>query len=455
MSTPYSFRDPSGSLEVKEEIALRSVKPAYSAETLAFLRSPIADKLGSRGDLIDTEVLEEGKQGAHLLLGHPRVFFPSYPWEWTPSQLAAAADLTLDLCQDLIEAGWILKDATPSNVLLEGTRPVFVDILSIQRRDPEEALWIAYSQFVRTFLLPLAANRSLGWPLSAMISRRDGYEPDDLFAELGMIQRMGSPLRLLVTLPVLIGGQGTGSQHKSMRRPPYLAQDVLGHSVRSLRRSLRKLTRRHRKSRWSTYEETAAHYSAGDKDRKITFVQECLSLAGPRHVLDIGANVGVFSRIAAASGARVVAWDADVEATERAWLDARAEGADVLPLVADFARPTPATGWNNGETMSLLDRSRGRFDMVMMLAVLHHVLVHDQIPLELVAKLTRELTRSWLLVEWVGPEDGKFRSLSRGRDSLYRELTEAAFLAAFGRYFVPVRRAVLENGRSLHLLRVI
>jgi SAM-dependent methyltransferase len=172
-------------------------------------------------------------------------------------------------------------------------------------------------------------------------------------------------------------------------------------------------------------------------------------------VLDIGANVGVFSRIAAASGARVVAWDADVEATERAWLDARAEQADVLPLVADFARPTPATGWNNGETLSLLDRSRGRFDMVMMLAVLHHVLVHDQIPLELVAKLTRELTRSWLLVEWVGPEDGKFRSLSRGRDLLYRELTEAAFLATFGRYFVPVRRVVLENGRSLHLLRVI
>ena len=92
--------------------------------------------------------------------------------------------------------------------------------------------------------------------------------------------------------------------------------------------------------------------------------------------------------------------------------------------------------------------------MVMMLAVLHHVLVHDQIPLEHVAKLVRELTRGWLLVEWVGPEDEKFRALSRGRDWLYGQLTEAAFLATFGRYFVPVRRAVLENGRSLHLLKV-
>lgn len=454
MSSLISFRDPAGCLEMEENRALRTVKPEYSSDTLAFLGSPIAQRWIARGDLIDTEVIDEAKPGIPLLLGHRRVFFPSYPWEWTPSQLGAAADLTLKLCEELIAAGWILKDATPSNVLLDGACPVFVDLLSVQRRDPEEALWMAYSQFVRTFLLPLAAYRSLGWPLSAMLSRRDGYEPADLFGELGVIQRLRAPLRALVTLPVLLGGRRTGSASTSMRRSPPVAQAVVGHSLRALRRSLRKLTRLGGKSRWSAYEQTATHYSTEDRDRKTSFVKECLSLAGPRYVLDIGGNTGVFSRIAAASGARVVAWDADVQATERAWLDARAAQADVLPLVADFARPTPGAGWNNAETLSLLDRSRGRFDMVMMLAVLHHVLVHDQIPMEQVARLTRELTRGWLLVEWVGPQDEKFRALSRGRDSLYGHLTEAAFLACFGRYFVPVRRAVLENGRSLHLFRV-
>jgi SAM-dependent methyltransferase len=454
MSTLNSFRDPAGCLEMEEDRALRTVKPEYASDTLAFLGSPVAKEWSRRGGLIETEIIDEPRPGSELLLAHRRVFFPSYPWEWTPSQLGAAADLTLNLCEELIEAGWILKDATPLNVLLDGPRPVFVDLLSVQRRDPEDALWIAYSQFVRTFLLPLAACRSLGWPLSATLSRRDGYEPDDLFSVLGVFQRLRAPLRALVTLPVLLGGRSTGSAPTRMRRSPPVAQAVLGHSVRGLRRSLRRLIRPGGKSRWSGYQQEATHYSTGDIERKTGFVRECLSLAGPKYVLDIGANTGYFSRIAAASGARVVAWDADVMATERAWLDARAAQADVLPLVADFARPTPATGWNNAETLSLLDRSRGRFDMVMMLAVLHHLLVRDQIPMDHVARLTRELTRGWLLVEWVGSEDEKFRSLSGGRDGLYGHLTEAVFLASFRGYFVPVRRTVLENGRSLHLFRV-
>ena len=92
--------------------------------------------------------------------------------------------------------------------------------------------------------------------------------------------------------------------------------------------------------------------------------------------------------------------------------------------------------------------------MVMMLAVLHHLLVREQVPMEHVAQLTRELARGWLLVEWVGPQDEKFRALSNGRDSLYGHLTEEYFVLCFSRHFVQTRRAVLENGRSLHLFRV-
>ena len=98
-----------------------------------------------------------------ILLEHPRVFFPSYPWEWTPDAWVAAGGLTLDLCEALLGQGLILKDATPLNVLFEGTRPVFVDVLSIDARDPASPLWLAYAQFVRTFLL--AAG---GLPLSGL-----------------------------------------------------------------------------------------------------------------------------------------------------------------------------------------------------------------------------------------------------------------------------------------------
>ena len=128
------------------------------------------------GRMVSTIIAGREADGS-LLLEHERIEYPTYPWEWTPGQWAAAGELTLDLCEESLAAGLILKDATPLNVLFRNADPVFVDVLSFDKRKPGNPIWLAYGQFVRTFLLPLAANRYLGWPLAASIERRDGYEP--------------------------------------------------------------------------------------------------------------------------------------------------------------------------------------------------------------------------------------------------------------------------------------
>jgi SAM-dependent methyltransferase len=212
------------------------------------------------------------------------------------------------------------------------------------------------------------------------------------------------------------------------------------------------LVRKNTESHWSSYTQSAVHYSTEDLNWKTSFVSDCISEFRPKRILDIGSNTGFFSRLAAKNGATVVAWDADTSAVEHGWREAHTVQASVTSLVADFARPTPSAGWNNAETSSLLDRARGQFDLVIMLAVMHHLLASDQIPLEQIARLTRELTTKWLLIEWVNPDDGKFRELSHGRDSLYRDLSEERFLSAFSTHFKPVRRDVLHNRRVLFVM---
>ena len=154
-----------------------------------------------RGDLIAADIDDSG---AALRLRHPRIPIPTYPWEWTPSQWLAAAELTLDLCEQALAAGWILKDATPLNVLFTGTRPIFVDILSFERRDPALLHLARLRQYVRTFLLPLLMNRMLGWPLSLTLFKRDGYEPADCYAALGWRQRLSRAAFWPITLPTLL-----------------------------------------------------------------------------------------------------------------------------------------------------------------------------------------------------------------------------------------------------------
>lgn len=451
MMAVETFRDPAGFLKIEGDVVKRRVKPEKAQAALRFLRSPLAQEWVAQGRLIPT--VERGTDGGELLMEHPRVFFPSYPWEWAPSAWVAAAELTLDFAEALLGEGLMLKDATPLNVLFDGAQPVFVDVLSMDARDLESPLWLAYAQFVRTFLLPLAAYRYLGWPLAASLQRRDGYEPGDLYPHLGWKERWSAPLRSLVALPYLFEKRskpGTGAA--TLRQRPEVAAAVLRRSFRRLRGQLTRLAPKGHDTRWSEYPESADHYTDEDHRQKQAFVRKALEKAQPLHVLDLGANTGVYSRIAVEAGASVVAWDTDVGATERNWKQAAEQKLPIQALIVDPARPSPAMGWRNREWLSLLDRAQGRFDGVMMLGLIHHLLVTDQIPLGEVAALLRDLTTRWAIVEWVPASDPRFAELVRGRDELYAHLNEAAFVAAAEKHFSITMQERLKNGRVLFLL---
>jgi hypothetical protein len=121
-------------------------------------------------------------------------------------------------------------------------------------------------------------------------------------------------------------------------------------------------------------------------------------------------------------------------------------------LFVDLARPTPAAGWENRESASFLGRCAGHFDTVMMLAVLHHLLLRNQVPMDRIAALCNGLTTRHLILEWVPPADPKFQELLRGREAIYAHITEAAFREAFAEYFTIVGELTLANGRiMLHL----
>jgi SAM-dependent methyltransferase len=449
-----TFRDPAGSVEIRPDAAYRSIRSPFDAEILAFLALPLASELVEQGRLVGSEVVSSANAGT-LVLRHPRISFQSFPWEWAPGLWLAAAELTLNLCSDLVQQGWLLKDATPLNVLFQGTKPIFVDVLSIERLDPCQPIWLAYGQFVRTFLLPMLAHSRLGWPLQASLTRRDGYEPEDIYAALSWLGRLRQPALSAITLPSLLASNKkiqAGSLGSRSVKDPDLAREILLKTLRGLLSQMRKVTPAHHSSTWSDYAETATHYSDEDHGRKRSFVIDALAAAGPRCVLDVGCNTGVYSKLAAETGAEVVSIDTDLQAVDRLCAELKGSGKNILPLCVDLAHPTPAAGWENREYASFLNRCAGHFDTVMMLAVLHHLLLRNQIPMDHIAALCSNLTTQHLILEWVPATDPKFQELLRGRAAIYTHITEAAFRDAFGEYFATIDELVLGNGRiMLHL----
>jgi SAM-dependent methyltransferase len=459
-----TFRDPAGRLVLTERYALRQIRPEAAEATRAFLATPLRAALEKSGDLIPSQIAGPGSHACvapdELWLEHPRVDPITYPWEWTAAQWRAAADLTLRIAGQAIRAGWTLKDATPLNILFRGAGPVLVDALSFERRDPRSTVWLAYGQFVRTFLLPLAALKHLSWPLNATIFVRDGYEPAEIYKALGPMARLSPSLFDVVTLATLLerrGSEKAGTQQSQQKTPsatrdPELAAHILVKRIARLSRQIARTAPPSHRTQWSEYAQTSTHYSPEAAAAKQQWVKNLLARCGPARVLDVGANTGTYSLMAAEAGASVVALDADAAAIELLWESAARQKLPITTLVANIARPTPAAGWRNREQLSLLDRLTGKFDLVLMLAVIHHFILREQLPLAHIAELCASLTNRWLVLEWVPPSDPMFQEWLRGRDDLYGHLSEDDLAQAFSPFFTVTDRSQLANGRVLFLL---
>lgn len=460
-----SFRDPAGFVIRRNGRILRVVDEQFVGAMEAFLSTRAARAALKAGTLVGSERLsridsaQAGIDGEAHVFEHQRIWFPSYPYEWPAEMLHAAGMLTIDLALAALEEGFGLKDATPYNVLFRGAQPVFVDVLSFERRDSLQSVWMAYAQFVRTFLLPLLAARSLGLPANqALAASREGLEPEVLYGWGGIAKRLSPGFFTLVTLPHWMGKDrklGEATYRAKPAASEEQARFVLDGILSSCRRRLKALEPDHEtNSAWTGYLEHKSIYSAEQLAQKVAFVHSALEVATPAHVLDVGANEGHFSLLAARNGASVVAIDVDAAVVGSIWRKAAAEELDVLPLVVDLARPTPATGWRNQEGESFLDRARGKFDFAMMLAVLHHLLVTERIPLEEILSLAAELTSEYLVIEFVGPEDPMFQRIVRGRADLYAHIRREYFETAAREQFELVRSEQVEGlHRWLYLLR--
>jgi len=472
MTRGTSFRDPGGRIVIREGRVFREVNSSGLACLDAAIDSPAVRAEIERGRFVRTEVLSRGDAAGGpcpaAMVEHEAIPFPSFPYEWPPEMLYQAGILSIELALALSEEGRGLKDGTPFNVLFRGATPVFVDLLSVEPRDSHDPLWLARAQFIRTFILPLAAERDFGIPVGKSLIDREGIEPETFYRWLSPPARLRPKYLPLISLPVWLGAR-KNPDDASMYRPRKIddlekSKYIFRRGLLVLRRALDRFAPKSRRpSRWSAYMSADCSYTPEQFSEKEAFVAEAFrqTIAGvsPRRVLDVGANTGHFSCMAARAGASVVAIDGDSAVAGEIWRRAVAEKLDILPLVVNLAQPTPATGWRNLEFPSFLDRASsgfggGGFDMVVMLAVIHHMLATERIPLPEIIDLAADLTTHFALIEFVDCDDPMFRRLSRGRDELYSHFHSDVFeQCARERFEIVRQRAITGSKRTLYLLR--
>ncbi len=381
-----------------------------------------------------------------------RVPFISYPYEWSFGQLKDAALATLSIHRRALKAGMSLKDASAYNIQFVRGKAALIDTLSFESYE-EGQPWVAYRQFCQHFLAPLALMALKDVRLSQLLRVYiDGVPLDLASALLPSKTRFNFGLLTHIYLHADAQKKYSGEDVKS-RRGGSMNRNAMVGLIESLESAVQKLDWTPRGTEWGNYYDIT-NYSDAAFEHKKQLVGEWTKRIKPALTWDLGANNGVFSRVAGESGANVISFDIDPAAVEQNYRQVKsAKEGNILPLVLDLTNPSPAIGWANRERDSF--GARGPADMVLALAVIHHLAISNNVPLSQVAEFLAE-TGKWLVIELVPKSDNQTKKLLAAREDIFPNYTRKGFEAAFSERFA-IREAVeiRESERVLYLLEKI
>ncbi len=450
-----SFRDPGSRVfhqdgEVYRALDHRSMENWRKLEATRFFAEGVAT-----GRIVGTEPADgmkpiDGDEWAGVLR-HERIPVVSYPYEWTFSMLRDAAMLQLDLLSAALAEDMILKDSTPFNVQWRGRQPVFIDIGSFEVLEQGD-IWVGYRQFLSQYLYPLMLTAHVGIPFQPWLRG----QPDGLTAE--QMRRVMSSRDLIrksgllhVTLPARAErrGHGGGRDVRSELKEAGFNKEMIESNVNGLRRIVSDLEWNPGSSRWNRYATECDHVQA-HREGKAAFITHALDSEAPTLVWDIGANDGYFSELAAGTADYVVALDADDVILDEFYRSLSTHGIDnVLPMVQDLADPSPGIGWRGLERPPLVDRSSP--DLVLCLAVIHHLVIGRNIPLRAVVDWLASL-EARVILEFVSPNDPMVRALTVNKKphEIHRDYNESDLRLYLEERFVIEREHELP-GRTWRL----
>ena len=453
-----SFRDPSGFTFVKGGTIYRQINKVGQSNFDCLISSGLYDSLVEKGWLVPHKDVDIGFpeiQTAYKVIQPKEILFISYPYEWCFSQLLDAAMLTLEIQKEAIRYGMSLKDSSAYNIQFDPVsgKPILLDTLSFEILKKNQP-WIAYRQFCQHFLVPLALMSYSDVRLSQLLRVYIDGVPLDLGSRLLPIRsffRLG-----LVTHIHLHAKTQLRYSDKQMdleKVPRRITKNQLLGIIDSLSRTVSKLKWIPTGTEWGDYYKYT-NYTESAFQRKVEIVNDLVELVNPESVWDLGANTGVLSRLVSRKGVVTIAFDIDPAAVEQNYLLAKQHNdTNLLPLLLDLTNPSPSLGWNNQERYSI--QERGQADMVLALALIHHLAIANNIPLPDLGYFFSQLS-PWLIIEFVPIDDPQVERLLSSRENIFPNYTFEGFEEAFIKFFV-IQKAVniQESNRRIYLMKRI
>ncbi|MGZ5190968.1 MAG: hypothetical protein ACXWCZ_08085 [Flavisolibacter sp.] len=441
-----SYRDPSGFLFHHSGILYRQVNKVFMEDFDQFNSGGLYQRLIEKKLFVPHKIIHENLTGSndwYLTLEPEFIPFISYPYEWSFDMLKDAALLTIELAEEAMKSGMMLKDASSFNVQWHEGRMIFIDTLSFEKYD-ESKPWIAYRQFCEHFFVPLCLMHYLKEPLqNLLIAYPDGIPLQLAKKMLPFKSRFHLNVFLHVHLHASISEK---PPQKNNTLKPFSAQK-LKNLLRSLKETIQSFSLDKRSGVWSGYYEEAIQREDYVTQKK-NIIAEWSSQLDYKTAIDLGANEGEFSQLIAKPGKTIISADFDHYSVNHLYqVTKNKKIKNILPLILDLAHPSPALGVNNRERFSF--RERFTTDLVLALALIHHLAIGKNIPFDKIAELFSAAGK-YLIVEFIPKTDEKIQIMLQQKRDVYQWYSLENFLTTFSQYYRIMKS--VEAGSSKRIL---
>lgn len=445
-----SFRDPSGFIYQEDGEIYRKINHIYKNDYDILINSGLYDKLISKKLMLPFSEITSKDTQAYKIIKPEKINFISYPYEWSFSQYKDAALLTLKIQKLALLHKMTLKDASAYNVQFHNGKPVFIDHLSFTQLD-ESKPWQGYKQFCQHFLAPITLMAKKDINLSNLMKNYIDGIPLDLaskllpkFTNIGIITNihMNAFFQNMYS-----SSQKEKSTIKNMNFQRHITL------IEGLYQTIQDLKNPHIETEWGEYYKSTNYSDKSFAEKENTIKQFVKQLQNINMIWDLGANNGHFTKIASDNKIFSIAFDIDPIAVEKNYNAIKKEQqTNILPLVFDLLNPSPAIGWANKERENINNRSKP--DLVMALALIHHLSISNNIPFDYIASYLKNLS-PYLIIEFVDKQDSQVQKLLTSRDDIFPWYNQTQFEDTFKKYYNIIQKHNISNTqRTLYLLKI-
>lgn len=454
-----SFRDNNGFIFYEHDEIFRAITYSYKENYERLMKSGLYEYLIKEDLLIpheEDELNNKPTDNIFKLIKPQKINFISYPYEWCFSQLKDAALTTLRIQNVALKYGMTLKDSSAYNIQFYAGKPVLIDTLSFEIYKENEP-WVAYNQFCKNFLAPLALAALCDVRLNNLLKIFiDGIPLDTAKNILRWKVLLKPGIFIHIYLHSKFQSKFSDKDKSISVNKKWVNKDSLIRLIENLETIIRKLRIKKSKTNWSNY-YLDQHHSKIYLDDKKEIVKNYIKKVNPKKVLDAGANDGEFSKIASANGSdevSIIAFDSDNDSIEKCYEYIKKNNIkNLIPLVVDLTNPSPSIGWANTERVSLIERLNA--DVVLALAIIHHLCIANNVPLRFVAEFFSKISK-WLIIEFVPKEDPMVKKLLLHRKDIFDNYCPESFENEFQKYFSLIDcKNVSGTNRVIYLMKNI